>query len=834
MKKIFNRVLFLQFLFSVVAWASPLSLKDVVSSPSDFPVVMDGRGAGILIDQADAEVVKVAAKLFADDVERVSGIRPEVGNDAATVQRSPVIIAGTLGKSPLVDRLAAAGKLKGLAKIQGKWEATLWQIVEQPFPDVERALVIVGSDRRGTAYGIMRLSEVIGVSAWYWWADVPTPRHMTLVVSVPSPETDAPAVKYRGIFINDEDWGLHEWAKNTFEPEIGGIGPKTYEKVFELMLRLRLNYIWPAMHEISKEFHSIPENITLADRYGIVAGASHCEPMLYNNANWKESERGKWDYQLNRETIFSVWEEQVKTRGDKEAVWGLGIRGIHDRGMQGPKNIRQRIAILEEVLKDQRDLLEKHVSKEWGPVAQAFVPYKEVLTLYDAGLKIPDDVTLVWVNDNFGYIRRLGKPEERKRSGGAGVYWHLSYYGAPHSYLWLNTTAPALMWEELHKAWENDARNMWVVNVGDIKPMEIGIDYFAKFAWNPENFGPDSQPRFLRAFAAEQFGEELAQRIADLLGEFYRLGTIRKPELMTREWALSLTDENAAQLRLSYENLIKTDAAISSALPVEMRDAYFEMVGFPAKIMGATGLIFMTDRSIQFGDKNRESAEEITRHRAFIDKYIERFNEVTAKGKWGYMMPGAVTARNLNAWNSQVRWPWGGKPAESPTKPQPETGRLWRDAASADRQTSAGKARWTTVSGLGHSGRAVALKPASLDANWKEDDTSAPSLEFDFEASGGDTEVFIDFLPTFRIYPGTKLRVSVSIDNQTPAIVEVPGSDGREDERGANRREGVQNNYVRSKLSFPNLSAGKHVFKIRAIDAGSVIDRICLPSKSTN
>ena len=808
-----------------------LSLKDKVDGPGDFPVVTDGTAVEILLDQGEAEVVGIAANLLADDIEHVSGVKPKVGPVAPSAA-SAIIVAGTVGKSALIDRLIATGKLDAAAKIRGRWETTLYQIVADPFPGVGRALVIAGSDRRGTAYGLIGLSEPIGVSPWCWWADVP-PRHQKNLVltGVPSAPS-APGVKYRGIFINDEDWGLHQWAKQTFEPAVGAIGPKTYAKVFELMLRLRLNYIWPAMHEVSREFHSLPENIETAHRYGIVAGASHCEPMLFNNANWKESERGKWDYSVNRDTIHAVWEEQAKTRGDKEAVWGLGIRGIHDRGMQGPKPIPARIDLLTEVFRDQRALLEKYVTKDWGPVAQAFVPYKEVLTLYDAGLPVPDDVTLVWVDDNFGYIRRLGKPAERTRPGGAGVYWHLSYYGSPHSYLWINTTAPALMWEELHKAWENDARTIWVINVGDIKPAEVGIDYFAKLAWNPEAVGPDAQPHFLQDFAATQFGRELAAPIGNLLNEFYRLGTIRKPELMNRAWALSLTDRTAAQLRHDYETLLKTEETLAASIPSEMRDAFFEIVGFPARILGATGLIFLADRSVQFGDEPvATSTEEIAHWRGFLEKQVERFNQGIGGGKWNHMMPGLVTASDFTKWNSQVRWPWGEKPTDAakPTKPLDDAHREWRDAASAEEQRAAAGARWTRVEGLGHTGRAMALKPAGLKSSWPENDAAAPSLSYNFKTNGGPAEVLIDFMPTFRLYPGMQLRVGVSIDNGTPALVEVPGSSGKDDENGPTRSTGIQNNYVRARVPIGDLSPGAHCLKISAVDPGVVIDRVALP-----
>jgi hypothetical protein len=823
---------------SAAASAAALSLKDTVSTPSDFPIVVNGRATEILVDKADAETVRIAADLLAGDVERVSGVKPEISSDAAVAgQTSPVILAGTLGKSALMDKLAAEGKLTDLQKIKGRWEATLWQIVEHPFPGVERAFVIAGSDRRGTAYGLMHLSETIGVSPWYWWADVPPAHRTALIVNLPEPEIDAPAVKYRGIFINDEDWGLNEWTRQTFEAESKGVGPKTYEKVFELMLRLRLNYIWPAMHACSPEFASFPENITLADKYGIVAGSSHCEPMLCNNVHWDQKAKGPWNYSTNRDAIHSYWEENVKSRSTEEAVWALGIRGIHDAPMQTPpKDMPGKLSLMSEILKDQRALLDQYVTKQWGPVAQDFVPYKEVLAIYDAGLKVPDNVTIVWVDDNFGYIRRLGKPDERKRPGGAGVYWHISYYGRPHSYTWINTTAPALMWEELDKAWENDARTLWVLNVGDIKPMEIGVDYFSKLAWSPDAAGANSQPHFLRDFAAEQFGEKFAQPMADFLMEFYRLGTIRKPELMDRAWALSLSDERATQLRHDYENLLKNEQKLAATIPAEARDAYFEIIGFPADVLGASGLIFMADRAIQHGENAAPNEEEITRQRDFLEKQVARFNNDTAGGKWKHIMPGLVTGKFLTAWNSQVRWPWGEKKEELTNQPEAaaqESARVWRDAASADRNSAAGKARWTPVAGLGPTGRALALKPASLDSSWKENDKAAPTLEFNFEAKGGEgEEALIDFLPTFRIYPGMQLRVAVGLDDQPPAVVEVPGSSGKEDENGPNRNNGIQNNFVRAQVPLPKLSAGKHVLKIRAVDPGAVIDRICLPGKN--
>lgn len=796
--------------------------------PADgaVPLVDAQQTATIVVDDSDFPVVKLAAGLFADDVERVTHRRPPISSKSA---HGPLVIVGTLGHSAMIDQLAAHGKIQHLDSIRGGWEKTLWQVVEKPYEGVDRALVIVGSDRRGAAYGLMQLSEKIGVSPWYWWADVPAKQRDALYVTTEHSDIDSPAVRYRGIFINDEDWGLNQWARNTFEPEFKSIGPKTYEKVFELLLRLRLNYIWPAMHECTREFNLVPENIELADRYAIVAGASHCEPMLFNNAKWDEGKRGKWDYSINRDTIYSTWENETKTRGNREAVWGLGIRGIHDRGMQGPDDPAKRIGILHDVFRDQVSLLDKNASKSWGPVAKCFVPYKEVLPLYDAGVNVPEDATLVWVDDNFGYIRRLSNPKERERSGGAGVYWHLSYYGFPHSYLWINTTPPALMWEELHKAWENDARRLWVINVGDIKPAEIGIDYFSKLAWNPEAMGPESQPKFLRSFAAEHFGDEQAGPIAELLTEFYRLGTIRKPEMMNRGWAINLTDEQADRLTTSYTNLVVRNQLVAQSIVPEARDAYFEMIGFPATVLGRSGQLFMADRGNQFGSESRANQALVDKLRGELEAAVDEYNNHIAGGKWKWMMPGIETAKKLTEWNSQVRWPWG---EEATTRPsiRKQDNRVWRDAASTDRQTVSGEARWTRVSGLGQTGQAMALKPTTLESTWRPDDASAPTLDFDFESRAGDGELSIDFLPTFRLVPGMKLRVAVILDEEQLFFVEVPGSSGAEDENGPNRNAGVRNNFVRATVLLPGLSAGMHTIRIRAVDPGAVIDRVALPN----
>ncbi len=809
---------------SLSASAAPLAVADAPGAGN--LTLFDGMGvAPIFVETNANEAVLRAANDLAEDFARVTGTKAEMEKQILSGQKVRIII-GTLGQSKLIDQLSAQGKLD-TSGITGQWESYALQVVTNPLPNVDRALVIAGSDRRGTIYGIYQLSKMIGVSPWYWWADVPVPKKSQLALSGNLIKQGPPGVKYRGFFINDEDWGLNPWAKKTFDPQFGNIGPKTYAKVFELMLRLRLNYLWPAMHPCSTEFSSVPENAALADKFGIVMGSSHCEPMLYNNVHWNEQTQGKWNYALNRDAIHGIWEKTAKDRGQYEAVWTLGIRGIHDIGMERPPDdMPGKINLMEKIFHDQRELLDQDVTKQWGSIAQCFVPYKEVLPIYDAGLKVPDDVTLVWVDDNFGYIRRLSNPVERKRLGGAGVYWHLSYYGGPHSYTWINATAPALMWEELHKAWENDTRTLWVINVGDIKPMEIGIDYFSRLAWKPDGFRLGGQRDFLHDFTTKNFGEKFAQPMTDLLMEFYQLGTVRKPELMDRTWALSLSTPHAAQLQQDYQNLLDREKSLADALPASSRDAYTELVGFPARVLGAAGLIFMADRQIQETNNVTANEKEIAQLRNDLEARVENYNTQIAGGKWSRIMPGLVTGKNLMAWNSQVRWPWG---EQKPATIKKLADEIWRAAATADRQTAAGSARWAVVEGLGPSGRAMALEPASLDSFWSESDTHAPTLEFDFTSRGGDIEALIDFLPTFRIYPGMKLRVSVSVDDRAPMLVEVPGSSGAENENGAVRSSAVQDNDVVAQISLTGLSAGRHTLKIRAVDPGAVINAISLP-----
>ena len=411
------------------------------------------------------------------------------------------VILGTLNKSSLIDSLVRAGKLN-LDQLRGQWESFVISTVDRPMPGVAKGLVIVGSDRRGTAFGAFELSQAIGVSPWYWWADVAPTHHNNLFVAAGTRREGPPSVKYRGIFLNDEDLGLQPWAAKTFDPELGDIGPKTYKRIFELLLRLKANTLWPAMHGCTKAFNLYAQNKVIADEYAIVMGSSHAEPMLRNNVTEWTDKPENYDYTKNPKVFTNTGTIALRRMG-VTGIYTLGMRGIHDSSIQGPDTVSE--------LKSRSNLCRSAFNigrarlSDSGTVPQIFCPYKEVLADYRNGLKVPGDVTIVWPDDNFGYIRYLPTAEERKRPGGFGIYYHVSYLGGPLSYLWLDTTPPALIWEEMSKAYDHGVQKLWMLNVGDIKPAEISIELFMQMGWDISRWQRSNLSEFLTTWATSQF-----------------------------------------------------------------------------------------------------------------------------------------------------------------------------------------------------------------------------------------------------------------------------------------------------------------------------------------
>ncbi|MEQ3232590.1 glycosyl hydrolase 115 family protein [Bacteroides cellulosilyticus] len=557
-------------LSSSVALAQ-VSLSQNSSGPNVFSLVGKKDKACVYYDAQDFEVVKTTAGLFANDVKEVSGQILGVATTKEAPQKNCIIV-GTLGHNEWIDQMIAKKKLD-VEPLKNRWESYLVQLVRNPLPGVDKALVIVGSDRRGAAYGLLSVSRTIGVSPWYWWADAPIVKKDQLHLKVDKYISKEPTVKYRGIFINDEDWGLYRWSKRNFEKEVGNFGPRTYAKVCELLLRLQANYLCPAMHDASMAFHRIPENRVVADRFAIIMGSSHCEPLLFNTASeWKRDKMGEWDYINNKKGVDSVLNARVKECAPFENVYTLALRGLHDRAMNASNDMGDRKDMLQEALMAQRQMLIDAIGKPGEEIPQAFTPYKEVLDVYDEGLELPDDVTIIWPDDNYGYMKRLSSPKEQKRSGRSGVYYHSSYLGKPHDHLWMNTVSPTLMYEELRKAYDATADRIWLLNAGDIKSCEFAVDYFLTMAFDIDAFNFERAANYRTEWLCGMLGDQYRNEYQDVVNSFYKLAFARKPEFMG--WGYQWTTDKHGR-----ERNTDTDFSLTNYREVDNRLNEYRRIG---------------------------------------------------------------------------------------------------------------------------------------------------------------------------------------------------------------------------------------------------------------
>lgn len=643
-----------------------MAVTDTATAGS-LRIAGSGQTAAIYYSGGDATVVGIAANALRDDIERVTGLIPMVSSN--TPSASEAILIGTIGSSPLIDGLIAAGKIDVTA-IEGKWEAYTAAVAEDPMAGVGKALIIVGSDRRGTAFGVFALSEAMGVSPWYWWADVAVPQKAALHVAG-SHTQPSPAVKYRGIFLNDEDWGLNPWASRTFEPEVGNIGPKTYGTIYELLLRLHANCIWPAMHEfpvLTTPFYLVPGNKEKADDYAIVISTSHHEPMMTNSHEYDPNVLGPYNYWSNRDSIYKFWDVRVEETAGFENIYTMGMRGRTDAGLEAPSgttDAQKAAKIQNEIIPDQRQMITDHVNADASEIPQIFIPYKETLVQYQAGLQLPDDVTIVWPDDNHGYIRQLSTADERVRSGGSGVYYHLSYWGVPRSYLWFCTTPPGMTRNEMMKAWDFEARKMWIVNVGDLKPMEIGTEFFLRMARNPEAFRNFDQTDYFTQWAARTFDPVHAGAIAAVLDDYFALNIVKRPEHLDRSNSgFSLVDNgDEAQQRLDdFAELTASANAIYASLPAEQKPSFYEMVLYPVRASyHVNRRILLAERSRLWAAQNRAATEALAAeaqaaHDALFAE-LRFYNEVNAGGKWNRML-NPMDIAQLPSWARETQNPF--------------------------------------------------------------------------------------------------------------------------------------------------------------------------------
>jgi len=609
--------------------------------------------ANLFVDSADWPGVLRAAKDLQADVNRVTGQTPSVTPDAAAPGAN-VIIIGTIGRSPLIDRLIANGTIDAKA-ITGQWEAFLTQVVEAPMPGVSSALIIAGSDKRGTIYGIYNLSEQIGVSPWYWWADVTPDHHAALYVQPGRYVQGSPSVKYRGIFLNDEAPDLTNWvaAKYGSAPEstnppvpagIANYGHDFYSRIFEALLRLRGNYLWPAMWNNAFN-EDDPDNSRLADEYGVVMGTSHQEPMLRAQKEWDRrfySTLGSWNYATQPTVLENFWREGVRRNRNFESIITVGLRGANDTEMApgGPEANR---ALLETIVANQRTILSQEINPDVTRVPQTWCLYKEVLDFYNADMRVPDDVTLLWAEDNWGNVRRLPSASERTRSGGAGVYYHFDYHGGPRNYQWLNTSPIAKIWDQMSLAKQYGADRIWIVNVGHFKGYELPTEYFLSLAWDTNRWTGANTGEFTQLWAGREFGPAHAANIADIVSKYTQYNGRRKPELLAPNTYSLANYREAETVAADFQAITARAEALQAALPAEKRDAFYELVLFPTKASSLVNNLYVTaGKNALYARQGRASTGDLANAtRALFQQdldLMDYFNRTFAGGKWNHFM----------------------------------------------------------------------------------------------------------------------------------------------------------------------------------------------------
>jgi glycosyl hydrolase family 115 (putative glucuronidase)/glycosyl hydrolase family 115 len=605
---------------------------DFAHHAGEFSIVARNAVATLYVDSADFPGVIRALGDLQADIQRVTNRNAVTAHDEQGLGSNAIII-GTIGKSKILDQLIRDRKID-TNSIAGKWESFLIQVVPNPLPGVASALVIAGSDKRGTIFGIYDLSDQIGVSPWYWWADVPVQHHDELFVKPGTFVQGPPAVKYRGIFLNDEAPSLTGWVQEKY----GNYNHEFYAKVFELLLRLKANYLWPAMWNNAFN-EDDPLNAQLADDYGIVMGTSHHEPMLRAQQEWKRHGKGTWDYSTNADFLKGFWDEGVQRNKKLESIITLGMRGDGDMPMSETANI----ALLEKIVADQRKIIAERVNSDLSKVPQDWALYKEVQEYYEKGMRVPDGVTLLWCDDNWGNIRRLPTPEERKLSGGAGIYYHFDYVGDPRSYKWLNTVPIAKVWEQMNLAYRYGADRIWIVNVGDLKPMELPIDFFLNMAWKPERWPKERISEFTRLWAERQFGPEFAPEIANQLSKYTKYNGRRKPELLEPN-TFSLVNYREAETAFADFHAAAAKAEeIYNRLPENQRDAFFELVLYPTKASAIVTELYITaGRNQLYASQGRASTNDLAAQaRALFQADADlsaAYNHTLAHGKWDHMM----------------------------------------------------------------------------------------------------------------------------------------------------------------------------------------------------
>ena len=630
---IFFIILFSNVTFGIAKSVNTEGISSYIQSEisvGSFKIVEKNKAATIYIDPEDWAGVLRGVKDLGLDIHKVTGVQPSISYELNNPQKGAIII-GTIGKSRLIDQLIDEGKINVL-DIKGQWESFLIQTVGEN-------LVVAGSDKRGTIFGIYDISEKIGVSPWYWWADVPVKKNESLYVKAGRYIQSSPKVKYRGIFINDEEPSFGGWAREKF----GGINSEMYKHVFELILRLKANYLWPAMW--GKSFNEDdPLNPIVADEYGIIMGTSHHEPMMRAHKEYtvRRDDVGPWDYSVNKESLDKFFFEGINRNKAFENLITIGMRGDGDVAMGDGSDI-ENIKTLEKVIKGQREIISKVYKKPPSETPQMWAIFTEVQRYYDAGFSVPDDVMLIFCDNNWGYIRRIGPSNEKSRKGGMGLYYHIDMNGGPWNDRWINTTTIPKLREQLNLAYQTGLDALWVVNVGDLKPKEFPIDFILRYAWNPDAIPANKVWEYTLSWSKNIFGEKFAEEIAYLVSKYSKYNLYRKPEVQDTQIFSYVNHHEADSVLKNWKNLVKRVEILRPKIPSNLQDAFFQLVYYPVKASAGVAEIYLAAGwNNLYAKQGRVSANDYAkraRELLELDKELsDYYNMTMTDGKWKNMM----------------------------------------------------------------------------------------------------------------------------------------------------------------------------------------------------
>lgn len=696
--------------------------------------LLTGTKDTIRYSQADWTGVKMAVANLRNDLRQVTGS-----------EYAPVVVA-TVGKSDLAKKYPKQCKL-----LKGKWEQYFI------FRDKGK-LVILGSDKRGTIYGIYELSRQIGVSPWYWMADAPIEHHDKLYV-LPGTYTDGePKVKYRGVFINDEWPSFGGWCTNLF----GGVNSKAYRHIFELLLRLKANYFWPAMWD-SCFNEDDPLSPQLADDMGIVMGTSHHEPMMRAHKEYvhRKAEVGPWDYAQNPKRIEKFFTDGLMRNRKYENIITIGMRGDGDVAM-GNGNDEENIKTLGKVIEAQRRIIKDCYGIPANTVPQLWAIFTEVQRYYDAGFTVPDDVTLLFCDNNWGYIRRKGTAAERKRKGGLGLYYHIDMNGGPWNDRWVNTTTIPKLREQLHEAYASGIDRIWIINVGDLKPKEVPINFIMDYAWNPDAVKPGDEKTWLEHFSESIFGEHYAKEIADLIRKYSKYNLIRKPESQVpglfNEHEMLVTSQR-------WQSLVLRAVQLRNKLPKEMQDAYYQLVYYPVVASAGVALIY------NYATMGDSLGVELLMQK---DKELsDYYNHVLAGGKWnGMMMDNHIGYTQWSIPDKNRNPMTLGMQVEHPLATPVSTTEIAYSAYQYSRAVEGQNSKWIFLPDLGRGKGCMGIDNVMAASAL---DGKGASLEYDFVLPTDlqQLTIALGILPTQDVYPLRGLRIGVQIDDQPMQMVDA-------------------------------------------------------------